>query len=56
MVDTPIGTYNPDGPIVMEPRDEHGQPTGEQLPYLVRETKATTDLDKLHPDEARKIW
>ncbi len=54
-VDTPIGTYNPDWAIVMEPRDEHGQPTGEQLLYLVRETKDTTDLDKLHPDEARKI-
>ena len=54
-VDTPIGTYNPDWAIVIEPRDEHGKPTGEQMLYLVRETKSTTDLDKLHPDEARKI-
>ena len=54
-VDTPIGTYNPDWAIVMEPRDEHGQPTGEQLLYLVRETEDTADLDELHPDEARKI-
>jgi type III restriction enzyme len=54
-VRTPIGEYNPDWAIVMEPRDEHGQPTGEQLLYLVRETKDTTDLDKLRPDEARKI-
>ncbi|MCI0476394.1 MAG: DEAD/DEAH box helicase family protein [Anaerolineales bacterium] len=54
-VDTPIGTYNPDWAIVIEPRDEHGQPTGEQMLYLVRETKSTTDLDKLRPDEARKI-
>ncbi|MBM3128427.1 MAG: DEAD/DEAH box helicase [Chloroflexi bacterium] len=54
-VDTPIGTYNPDWAIVLEPRDEHGKPTGEQTLYLVRETKSTTDLDKLHPDEARKL-
>lgn len=54
-VDTPIGTYNPDWAIVFEPRDEHGKPTGEQMLYLVRETKGTTDLGKLHPDEARKI-
>jgi type III restriction enzyme len=54
-VNTPIGTYDPDWAIVLEPRDEYGQPTGEQLLYLVRETKDTTDLDQLRPDEARKI-
>jgi len=54
-VPTPIGNYNPDWAIVIEPRDEYGQPTGKQLLYLVRETKDTTDLSKLHPDEARKI-
>ncbi len=54
-VDTPIGTYNPDWAIVLEPRDEYGEPTGEQLLYLVRETKETTDLSQLRPDEARKI-
>lgn len=54
-VDTPIGTYNPDWAIVMEPRDEYGQATEEQLLYLVRETKDTTNLDALRPDEARKI-
>jgi type III restriction enzyme len=54
-VNTPIGTYNPDWAIVLEPRDEHGQPTGEQMLYLVRETKGTTNLDELHPDEKRKI-
>jgi type III restriction enzyme len=54
-VPTPVGEYNPDWAIVMEPRDSHGDPTGEDLLYLVRETKSTTDMNKLHPDEARKI-
>jgi len=54
-VQTPTGDYNPDWAIVMEERDEHGQPTGKPLLYLVRETKSTTDLDKLHPDEKRKL-
>lgn len=54
-VPTPIGEYNPDWAIVVEPRDAHGKPTGEELLYLVRETKSTTDLDKLRPDEKRKI-
>jgi type III restriction enzyme len=54
-VPTPIGEYNPDWAIVWEPRDSHGQPTGEQLLYLVRETKSTTELAELRPDEARKI-
>ena len=54
-VSTPIGSYNPDWAIVVEPRDEFGEPTGEQLLYLVRETKGTTNLDDLRPDERRKI-
>ena len=54
-VPTPIGEYNPDWAIVMEPRDAHGRPTGEQMLYLVRETKGTTNLDELRPDEKRKI-
>jgi len=54
-VATPIGDYNPDWAIVIEPRDEHGQPTGEEQLYLVRETKDTTDLTRLRPDEADKI-
>lgn len=52
---TPIGEYNPDWAIVVEPRDAHGEPTGEQMLYLVRETKGTTNLDDLRPDEKRKI-
>jgi len=38
IVPTPIGEYNPDWAIVMQPRDEHGESTGEQRLYLVRET------------------
>jgi type III restriction enzyme len=47
-VPTPIGTYNPDWAIVF---DDGGQ---EHL-YLVRETKGTTHLPELRPDERRKI-
>ena len=54
-VPTPIGSYNPDWAIVVEPRDAFGEPTGEEMLYLVRETKGTTDLDDLRPDEHRKI-
>jgi len=54
-IDTPVGKYNPDWAIVWEERDEHGDPTGKPLLYLVRETKSTTQLDKLRPDERRKI-
>lgn len=49
-VATPIGEYNPDWAIVME--DPEG---GEDLLYLVRETKGTLNLDELRPDEKRKI-
>jgi len=52
---TPIGTYNPDWAIVLEDRDDHGNPTGKPCLYLVRETKDKTDLQKLRPEEKRKI-
>jgi len=50
-VPTPVGEYNPDWAVVM------GDPEGgeETHVYLVRETKSTTNLDDLHPDEARRI-
>jgi type III restriction enzyme len=54
-VPTPVGEYNPDWAIVLEPRDEFGKPTGEELLYLVRETKDTTNLAELRIDVARKI-
>ena len=54
-VPTPIGSYNPDWAIVVEPRDEFGDPTGEQMLYLVRETKGSTKPDNLRRDEVRKI-
>jgi type III restriction enzyme len=49
-VTTPIGEYRPDWAIVM--KDGEG---GADKLYLVRETKSTLDLDKLRPDEKRKI-
>ena len=55
IVDTPVGTYNPDWAIVIEPTDDHGEPTGEQNLYLVHETKDTRNPDDLRPDEIRKI-
>ena len=54
-VKTPIGNYNPDWAIVMEERDEYGQPTRKSLLYLVRETKAENRRTDLRPDERRKI-
>ena len=54
-VPTPIGSYNPDWAIVVEPRDEFEEPTGEQMLYLVRETKGTTNLDDLRPMNAGKL-
>lgn len=54
-VPTPVGNYNPDWAIVLEERDEHGQSTDKNLLYLVRETKGSTRLDDLRPDERRKI-
>jgi type III restriction enzyme len=54
-VPTPIGEYNPDWAMVMEERDEHGQPTGRPLLYLVRETKGSQERDKWLPDERRKV-
>lgn len=54
-VPTPIGNYNPDWAIVKEERDAHGEPIGEEKLYLVRETKSTTDSEKLRINEERKI-
>ena len=54
-VTTPIGDYNPDWAIVMEERDEFGESKGEPKLYLVAETKSVDSLDKLRPDERRKV-
>lgn len=48
-VRTPIGGYNPDWAIVMDTGE------GQDRLYLVRETKGSTNLDDLRPDERRKI-
>lgn len=54
-VSTPVGNYNPDWAIVMEERDAFGEPTDKSLLYLVRETKDTTHVDELPPEERRKV-
>ncbi|MDE0314787.1 MAG: DEAD/DEAH box helicase [Candidatus Poribacteria bacterium] len=54
-VPTPIGNYNPDWAIVKEDRDAHGEPTGKEGLYLVRETKSTTDSGELRLREEHKI-
>jgi type III restriction enzyme len=48
-VQTPVGGYNPDWAIVMDIGD------GKDRLYLVRETKGTTTIAELRPDERRKI-
>ena len=55
LVPTPVGDYNPDWAIVLEPRDDHGKPTGESLLYLVRETKDTSRPDSMRGNEKRKL-
>jgi type III restriction enzyme len=51
-VPTPVGEYQPDWAIVMQdPDDSDSKP----VLYLVTETKGTTNLDELRPDEKRKI-
>ena len=55
VVPTPIGEYNPDWAIVWQPHDEHGEPSGEPMLYLVRETKSTIEREALRPDERRKL-
>ncbi len=54
-VPTPVGNYNPDWAIVMEDRDGHGDTGGRPMLYLIRETKSTTLLHTLRPDERRKL-
>jgi len=50
-VPTPVGDYNPDWAIVMNDIEAEGKP----VLYLVSETKGSTNLDDLRPDEKRKI-
>ncbi|MDE0087821.1 MAG: DEAD/DEAH box helicase family protein [Candidatus Poribacteria bacterium] len=54
-VPTPIGNYNPDWAIVKDDLDAHGDPKGKEKLYLVRETKSTTDSEKLRHHEEWKI-
>ncbi|GHO83980.1 restriction endonuclease [Dictyobacter formicarum] len=55
MVLAPVGNYNPGWAVVIEERDAYGQSTDKPLLYLICETKGTTHLDDLRPDERRKI-
>lgn len=50
-VTTPVGEHNAERVLAMRNSEGGGAP----LPCLARETKATKDLDKLHPNERRKI-
>ncbi len=54
-VPTPIGNYNPDWALVKEDIDAHGEPTGKENLYLLRETKSTTDSGELRLREEWKI-
>jgi type III restriction enzyme len=54
-VRTPVGEYNPDWAIVWDEHDEHGHPTGKPFLYLVRETKGTSKISELPPEERRKV-
>ena len=48
-VRTPVGNYNPDWAIVMD------DGSGKDHLYLIRETKGTTNLSDLRPNERRKV-
>ena len=53
IVETPIGTYNPDWAIVLEEQEISGKKKPKV--YLVRETKFVESLENLRPSEINKI-
>ena len=53
IVDTPVGTYNPDWAIVYDVSDQFGKI--KQRVYFVAETKGNIDSDELRDSEKRKI-
>lgn len=53
-VPTPLGTHNPDWAVVVGERDAHGNPTDRRV-YLVQETKWTTHVEELRPEEQGKV-
>ena len=53
VVKTPIGKYNPDWAVVVDDRDQFGNPR--ERMYFVTETKGTTNVDELRASEKRKI-
>ena len=52
---TPVGTYNPDWAIVWDEGEGLVKDPKKLKLYLVRETKGTTSLADLRPNERRKI-
>ncbi|MDA4127437.1 MAG: DEAD/DEAH box helicase family protein [Thaumarchaeota archaeon] len=54
-ITTPVGTYNPDWAIVWDEGEGLLKDSKKLKLYLVRETKGTTILNDLRPDERRKI-
>ena len=52
-VPTPVGDYNPDWAIVVEETNQFGEVVDKL--YLVRETKGTSNLNELPPQERRKV-
>lgn len=54
VVETPLGDYNPDWALVMQPRDTSGDDSGPTL-YLVRETKDEAWSRAGRSDEHRKV-
>jgi type III restriction enzyme len=53
-IPTPLSTYNPDWAIVIGELSPHGELTGKRV-YLVHETKETSVIDNLAPDERAKV-
>ena len=48
LIPTPVGDYNPDWAILK-------QEDGQQKIYMIRETKSTSEDEKLRPTEVAKI-
>ena len=54
-ISTPIGNYTPDFALVMEKRELFDDKSDGKKFYFVVETKGTSDIDQLKPDERMKI-
>lgn len=54
-IPTPAGEYSPDWALLIEGRNGHGEPANGSRTCMIVETKGSKGLDKLRPDERRKI-